>query len=73
LYRKYPLDKLLTLDLDPIERQLHKPIADPIHPNALGSIYIAKMIFEDVFGISVSPERFLEQIRGDKIKSCGWN
>lgn len=69
----YPLNKILTLELDPIERKPDLPINDPIHPNALGNIYIAKMLLEHAFGIEVNPEKFLTNIRSDRIKSCGWN
>lgn len=71
-FKKYPLEKLLTLELDPLERKPNMPIADPVHPNSLGNIYIAKMILENAFGISVNPEKFLKEIRSDRIKSCGW-
>ncbi len=63
---------MYTLDLDREYDSEIQAEKDPIHPNALGNVYIAKMFLEEVFGIEVNPEKFLDDTRSDTVKYPRW-
>lgn len=68
LFKKYPLDEIYTLRLNEQEQKTLGLEIDPVHPNALGYAYVAKIFLEEGYGIVVDPERYIEDIRSDKVK-----
>jgi len=72
IFKKYPIQNFYTLDLNEKYDGNFNESKDPIHPNVLGNIYIAKMILEEGFGIDVIPEKFLEDLRSDTVKYPKW-
>lgn len=73
IFKSYPIDKFYTLELDN-NIDLINPNCkqDPVHPNVLGNIYIAKMFLEEIFGIKVNPEIYLKDTRSDTVKYPRW-
>lgn len=69
--RLYTLEKDLS-ELNVDEKRRFKKdgfrAIDKVHPNALGNVYIAKMFLEGIYGIEVNPERYLEDVRSDRVK-----
>ncbi len=45
---------------------------DQVHPNVLGNGYIAKMFLENIFGIEVDVEKYLKDVKSDKVKYPRW-
>lgn len=68
LFSKYPFGSFYTLNIDNSEASAK----DLVHPNSLGNVYIAKMFLENVFGIEVSPEKYLEDICSNTVKFPRW-
>ena len=62
--KNYPLNSFYTLQ--------ENGVTDPVHPNVLGNIYIAKMFLEECFGIEVNPEKYLEDIQSNTVKFPKW-
>ena len=68
LFSKYPSEDFYTLDLDNSETSAK----DLVHPNSLGNVYIAKMFLENVFGIEISPEKYVDDILSNTVKFPRW-
>jgi len=72
VYKNYQREKFYTLNLDSDIDNTSEAKKDHVHPNSLGNIYIAKMFLEEVFGIEVNAEKYLEDIRSDTVKYPKW-
>jgi len=73
IFKTYPINNFYTLKLDnDIDSNDLNFKNDPVHPNVLGNIYIAKMFLEENFGIKVNSEQYLEDIRSDTVKYPRW-
>lgn len=72
IFKNYQREKFYTLDLDINIDNTLGVNKDPVHPNSLGNIYIAKMFLEEIFGIEVVPEVYLTDIRSDTVKYPRW-
>jgi lysophospholipase L1-like esterase len=73
IFKSYPIQNFFTLDLDKDYDRVSKQLKDLVHPNALGNVYIAKMFLEEVFGIGVNSEKYLQDIRSDTVKYPRWS
>lgn len=61
------LSELSVEEKNRLEKEGFRAI-DNVHPNALGNVYVAKMFLEEIYGIKVNPEKYLNDLRSDKIK-----
>ena len=69
IYQKFPTDNFFTFSSEEnVVEKIKAGEPDPQHPNQLGNSYIAKVILEDVFGISFDPERYIKDtLDGQKL------
>jgi len=73
IFKEYPMDTFYTLELESgVDGYVSGGSKDPVHPNVLGNIYIAKMFLEECFGIEVNPNKYLEDTRSDTVKYPRW-
>lgn len=70
--KKFPLEKIFTLKLEPFERKENGPEIDYVHPNQLGNAYLAKMFLEKIFGLEMNPEKYIKDLRSDTVKLPTW-
>jgi len=71
-FRRYHTPEFYTLDLDQDYQNIEQIQKDSVHPNTLGNVYISKMFLEEIFGIEVNPEKYLQDIRLDTVKYPRW-
>ncbi len=45
---------------------------DQVHPNVLGNGYIAEMFLENIFGIKIDIEKYLDDVSSNKVKFPRW-
>ncbi len=71
IYKKFPLDKFFTFKSEEnADEGIKKGDPDVFHPNQLGNAYIAKVVLEEVFGISFNPEKYWKDtLSGEKFPS----
>lgn len=62
--KKFDPKKIYTL--------VEKGKIDMVHPNVLGNGYIAKMFLENVFGIEIDVEKYLKDVKSNKVKFPRW-
>jgi lysophospholipase L1-like esterase len=70
-YQQFDLDRFFTFksEANP-EEGIKEGEKDYWHPNQLGNAYIAKIILEEVFGISFDPEKYIQKtLAGEKYPS----
>lgn len=71
IYQQFPTEKFFTFisEENPIEG-IKAGEVDLQHPNQLGNAYIAKVILDEVFGITFDPEKYInETLSGQKLPS----
>ncbi len=62
--KKFNTKKIYTL--------VEKGKIDMVHPNVLGNGYIAEMFLKEIFGIQIDVEKYLEDVRSDRVKFPKW-
>ena len=72
LFSKFELSNFYTLEFGERDNLLGESKIDPVHPNALGNAYIAKMFLEEGFGIEVDPDLYITDLRSDTVKYPRW-
>ncbi len=61
-YRSYDLNRFYTFTSSGNDVLGLRPgDVDYVHPNQLGNAYIAKVLLEDIFGLSFNPDRYLRE------------